>query len=260
MPNENTPEYAKALYDHAASVARTQELVYAAQLLEKLASIGDEFYTAFALALLEQSYKRLGRNDLAKKTIERVIRLPKSQQELLNPGWVASCYQRLGDFKSARGILQTLRQITPDDAYSAAALAEMALFERNPAEALALSQALHVRPEAAYQILGRMLSATAFLLKGDSDSAAKEVSWVGEYLKSAGAVPAALWDYSEIQQLVTSIPGKLSGTAILVFQTLSGQVPIASFLEFWNQMAPTPPGPSGPPVALQFNLGKPQPR
>ena len=242
MPNENTPEYSKALYDHAASVARSPEQLYAAQLLEKLVSVGDEFYTAFALALLEQTYKRLNRTDLVKQTILRVTNLPSSQQQLLNPIWVASCYQRLGNFTKAREILTTVRQLTPEDPYSAASLAEMSLLEDKPQDVLSLASPLCQRPEPAYQLLGRMLSTAAYLSQGQLDLAAKELSWAGEYLSSAGSIPPALWDYSEIQQFVTRIPGNLSGVAQLILQTLSGMVPIASFPQFWSQMAPKPTG------------------
>src|SRR5260370_2682804 len=142
MPNENTPEYIKAFYDHAANVSRGQDHVYAVRLLEKLVELREPFYTSFALALLEQAYKRLGRDDLVAKTLKRVTELPKDQQVLLNPAWLASCYQRTGDFKGAKTILAEIRQLSPDEPYAVASLADVALAEGRPDQAYIISESL----------------------------------------------------------------------------------------------------------------------
>jgi tetratricopeptide (TPR) repeat protein len=115
MPNENTPEYSKALYDHAVGVSRGPDLVYAIQLLERLTELRDQFYTAFALALLEQTYKRLGREDLVERTLKRITELPESEQLLLNPNWLAFCYQKTGDLNGAKAILADIKQLSPED-------------------------------------------------------------------------------------------------------------------------------------------------
>jgi len=237
MANEDTPEYAKALYDHAAGVSRGPDLVYAIQLLEKLADLRDPFYTAFALALVEQTYKRLGRDDLVQKTIKRVTQLPKNQQLLLNPAWLASCYQRTGDLTAAKTILAEVRQLAPEEPLAAAALSEIALAEGHPEQAYVLSDPLRRRPEPPLQILGKTLGAVALSFQDLNESAAKELSWVGQFLISSGSIPPTAWDYRDLQRLMAKRTGVVAAAALVLLDALTGKIPIADFAQQWSVVA-----------------------
>jgi hypothetical protein len=240
MVNENTPEYAKALYDHAAVISRGPDFIYAAQLLERLAGLRDPFYTAFALALLEQTYKRLGREDLVKGILKRVIELPKDQQLLLNPSWVASCYQRIGDLKGAKAILAGITQLAPEEPLAAAALAEIALAEGHPDQAYVLSEPLRRRPEPPLQILGKTLGAAALIFQGRNEAAANELSWVGQFLISSGSIPPGAWDYRDLRELLAKGTGGTVAAALVLLDALTGKVPIPEFAQQWSVPVPSP--------------------
>jgi len=239
MANENTPEYVKALYDHAVGVSRGADMVYAARLLERLADLGDPFYTAFALAMLEQTYKRLGREDLVERTLKRVTDLPKNQQLLLNPAWVASCYQRTGDLKTAKEILAAITQLAPEEPLAAGALAEIALAEGRYDQAYVLSEPLRHRPEPPLQILGRTVGALALIFQGLNDEAAKELSWVAQFLISSGGIPSGPWDYRDLQKLMTKATGATAAAAQVLLNALTGKVSIADFAQQWGAVTPS---------------------
>jgi lipopolysaccharide biosynthesis regulator YciM len=237
MPNENTPEYARVLYEHAALITRGPDIVYAARLLERVIELRDPFYTPFALALLESVYKRLGREDLVEQTIRRVTQLAGDQQILLNPAWVASCYQRTGDTKAAKVILATITKLAPEDPLAMASLSEIALVEGHPDQAYVLSESLRRRPEPAFQILGNTLGAVALIFQGLDDGAAKELSWVGQFLVSTGSVPPSSWDYRDLRDMITTkARGVTAAAAVVLLDALAGKISIADFAPRWSQL------------------------
>lgn len=113
---------------------------------------------------------------------------------MLKPSWVGTCYQRLGDFKAARAMFGEILNLTPQGPAVIGAFAEVSLLEGNLDEAEARAGDLRERAEPGYQVLGRIIGAFALALRGGHDQAARELSWVGQFLISSGSVPAAVWD------------------------------------------------------------------
>jgi tetratricopeptide (TPR) repeat protein len=255
MPNEHTHEYTKALYDYAVNVSRGQDTVHAIGLLERLVEIGDPFYTPFALSLLAQNYKKLGRDDLEMQTRKRVTKLPKDQQLLLHPSWVAACYQKNGDLKAAGDILAQILKLTPHDPDIAAGVAEISLIEGNPDKALALTEALRQRAEPGYQILGRTIGAFAYALRGEYEQSARELSWIGQFLISSGSVPIGQWDYRDLKESLASKMGPNARAANLLLDALTGKKPLADFAPAWAELTPTLP--SGSPDTTSGRFGSP---
>src|SRR6266852_557573 len=207
MPNELTREHAKLLYDLATNSRRTGNLVHTIQVMEKLVEINEPFYTPFALAAQSDCYNALGRRDLETATFKRVIGLPEEQQQLLNPAYLALCYQRLGDLKSAKKIHTELLELTPNDPLVIGALAEISLLEHRLEEAEHWASKLRARGEAPYQTLGRMIGALVMILNRRGDEAGKELQWVGQFLMSTGSIQLQAWDYRDLQPMATEITG-----------------------------------------------------
>jgi tetratricopeptide (TPR) repeat protein len=245
MPNELTSEHAKALFDFVSFVNRGQDTVYSVRLLERLAEIGDPFYTPFALSLLDANYRKLGRNDLELQTQKRVTLLPKDQQILLNPAWVAACYQKTGDFKTARELLGEILSLSPDEPSAIAALAEISLLTNNAGDAQARSAQLQRRPEPNYQILGHLFSALALHLTGHAAESAKELNWIRQFIISAGNVPPGAWDYRDLHPLLPKM-GTNANAASALLDVLSGRIALPEFAKAWTEVAEPPADVSRP--------------
>jgi tetratricopeptide (TPR) repeat protein len=235
MPNHLTSEYAKALFDYATNVSRGPDTTYAIRLLEKVVEMSDPFYTPFALSLLDGNYRKLGRNDLELQTLKRVTLLPKDQQALLRPGWVAACYQKTGDFKGARDVLGEILSLFPDEPYAIAALAEISVLTNNAGEALARSAQLQKCPEPYFQILGHLFSAFALHFTGHAKESAQELHWIGEFITSAGKVPLGGWDYRDVQPLLTKM-GTNAKAASLLLDALSERIALPEFAQAWTEV------------------------
>lgn len=237
MPNELTREYAKELYELAINAQRGNNHVHAIRILERLEETGDPFYTPFALALIAQSYNTLGQRDLQTEVFKRVTKLPKEQQLLLHPGWIALCYQKLGDLKTAKEIHEEVLKLTPHDPNTHAALAEISLLQGNLDEAENWAKKLRERAEPHFQILGRIIGAFALALRNKHDESARELLWVGQFLISTGNIPTGQWDYSDLQPTVAKL-GANSPAAALLQDVLSGRKTLPEFIEAWKNIAP----------------------
>jgi tetratricopeptide (TPR) repeat protein len=242
MPNELTREHARLLYDLATNSQRTGNFVHTIQVTEKLVEINEPFYTPFALAAQSQCYNTLGRRDLETATFKRISGLPEEQQRLLNPAYLALCYQRIGDLKRAKKINTEILELTPNDPSVIAALAELSLLEHRPEEAEHWASKLRARGEAPYQILGRMIGALVLILNRRDDEAGKELEWVGQFLMSTGSVQLQAWDYRDLQPMATEITGPprpgISGMFHSLFDALTGKISVPQFTEEWKKVAP----------------------
>src|SRR5882762_10274906 len=235
MPNELTREYAKALYEFAVAVGRGPDTPYAIRLFEKLTEIGDPFYTPFALTFLDANYRKLGLNDLELRTMKRATLLPNDQQILLSPGWLATCYQKTGDFKGARDVLAQILSLSPHEPYAISALAELSLLEGNSDQTEAYATELQQRAEPQYQILGRIFRAFALALRNRHDDAAKELSWVGQFLISSASIPPGTWDYRDVQPVVAKT-GPNARAFGLLLDTLMGKISLQEFTPAWAEI------------------------
>lgn len=238
MPNEGTLEYAKALYEYAVGVHRSQDIPYAVLLFQRLEALHDPFYTAFALSFLAGSYKTLGREDLEREVAKRVTDLPTDQQLLLNPRWLSACYQRIGNYTTAEKILAPLLELAPNDPRVAAARAEIALFDGRLDEAMNLSETLRDRPEPNFQILGRMIRAFALSLASKQEQAAKEFSWVGQFLISTGVLSPEAWDYRDLATLIHRT-GPNAKVAKVLIDLLSFRISLQEFVQAWGEITAT---------------------
>ena len=245
MPNQAMREYAKQLWDHAANVQRSQDYVYALQLLEGIVETGDPFYTPFALAQIAVCYNQLGLTDREVATYERVLHLPEEQQQLLNPAWLANILVRAKHLNDARVIFTKIMALAPHLPNVVAGLAEISLLENNLDEALTRAGELRNRAEPGYQVLGRMICALALMLRNKGDEALKELVWVGQFFISSGNIATGAWDYRwELQPLALRIVGPpgfgIAGMVHLLFDALTGKIALPQFIEEWKKVAPTP--------------------
>ena len=238
MPNEFTFERAKELYSLAVNAQRAKNFVYAVQLFESLIEADDAFYTPFALAGIAQCYYDLDRRDLLTGTFKRVTQLPKQQQLLLNPGWLALCYQRSGEIREAKIIHGKILELSPHDPMSISAIAELSLIEGDLDQTEAIALKLQQRAEPYLQILGRILRAFALALRSRNDEAATELSWVGQFMISSGSIPVGVWDYSDLQPLVAKTGANIKPLQLL-FDALSGRISLPAFTPIWSEIAPT---------------------
>jgi tetratricopeptide (TPR) repeat protein len=245
MSNELTFERAKELYSLAVNAQRSKNWVYALQLFETLIKAGDPFYTPFALVGITQCFSDLARPDLLAATYKRVTQLPKEEQRLLNPSWLALCYQRSGNLTEARIIHQLILDITPNDPLAIAALAEISLMAGDLDQTDALASKLQQRAEPYLQILGRILRAFVLDLRNRHDEAATELSWVGQFIISSGNIPVNVWDYGDLQPLVAKI-GPNARAMEALFDALSGRISLPAFTAIWGE-------PGAPPTGLTIN-------
>src|SRR5215472_3002952 len=199
MPNELTREHAKALYELAINSQRSGNYVHTLRVLEKVVETKEPFYTPFALAAQSQCYNSLGRRGLDTETLKRITELPEEQQQLLNPDYLALCYQRSGNRKKAKEINAEILQIAPTDGAAISALAELSILDGRTEEAEQWAIALRNRVEPGYHILGRMIGVLVLLLNHRGDEAEKELRWVGQFLISTGNIPLQVWDYRDLQ-------------------------------------------------------------
>src|SRR6266850_5646882 len=145
LPTELTREHLKDLYTLAVNTQRSGNYVYAIRLFETVEASGDPFHTPFALAGMSQCYAALGHPDLEAATLKRVTQLPKLQQLLLNPPWLALCYQRAGDLAEAKNIHAEILKLAPHEPNTLAALAELSLLQGDPGRAIAYAAELQQR-------------------------------------------------------------------------------------------------------------------
>jgi hypothetical protein len=178
---------------------------------------------------------------LVRQTLLKITQLPKDEQIILNPNWLASCYQKVGNFPGAREILTEVQQISPDDPLAVAALAEMALLDRSYSDALALTESLRRRPESQYQVLGRMYGAVALWFQGFDEPAAREFSWIGHFLISNGSVGPMVWDYGELRQLLANPTiGRSDFNRVasnLLLNVITGKMPFPDFTQAWGAVS-----------------------
>ena len=238
MPNELAFERAKELYSLAVNAQRSKNSVYALQLFESLIEANDAFYTPFALVGVIQCYTDLARHDLLTATYKRVTQLPKPQQLLLNPSWLALCYQKSGDLREAKIIHAKILEVIPNDSASISAIAEMSLIEGNLDQTEALALNLQQRAEPKFQILGRILRAMVLDLRKKHDEAATELSWVGQFMISSGNIPTNMWDYGDVQPLVVKTSPNAKAIQVL-FDALSGKIPLPEFTSVWGGIMST---------------------
>jgi len=235
MSQNLTTEHAKALYELALNSQRGGAFVHAIRVLEKLVEIDDPFYSPFALAVMSQCYNSLGRRDLAHETLRRVSNLSKERQLLLNPIYVATCYQKSGDLATAEVIVREFLELAPNDASAIAALAEITLLRGDLGEAERRAGRLQERGEAHLQVLGRVLRAFALALLGKHDESARELSWVAHFIISSGNVFASSWDYGDIEAIAPRL-GSNSRAAELLIDVLIARKPLPEFIEAWNAL------------------------
>ena len=236
MPKELTAEYAKALYDLALNARKTNSSVQAINVLRRLVEMGDPFYTVFALFNLAQCYDNLDHRDLETEVLKSVISLPKEQQLLMNPGWIALCYQRLGELKTAAEIHGEVLKLVPNDTNTIAAIAELSILQGNLEDAETWARMLRERAEPNYQILGRIIAAFVLALRNKDSESASELFWVGQFIISSGSISPGMWDYSDLQPLTAKL-GANSPAATLLLETLTGRRPVPEFIEAWKKMA-----------------------
>jgi tetratricopeptide (TPR) repeat protein len=237
MPNELTSEYAERLYNHADKMQKTGDYVYAVRLLEKLVEVDDPFFTPFALVRIAQAHRQIGRRDLEENALRRITQLPREQQRLVKPGFLALSYQRVGNLGAARELHGEILELTPHDPESVAALAELFLLEGKPIDAEPRAAELRGRAEPNYQILGRMVGAFVLAFRGMHEAAGRELYWVGQFLISSGNVPVGLWDYSELQVLAEKT-GRNARTFNVLMDVLNGKMALPEFIEIWKEVAP----------------------
>lgn len=230
-------DYVKEMYALAINIQRAKNVVYALRLFELVAESGDPFYTPFALAGLSQCYAELGHRDLEGATLRRVTQLPKEQQRLLNPGWLAFCYQRSDEFKAAANIHTEILKLAPHESSSKAALAEISLLDGDFDQAERIALELQKLAEPRLQILGRMIRALLFALRNKHDEAARELSWVGQFLLSSGNVPVGTWDYRDVQPVIARSGPSAKAFEALV-DVLSGKIALTEFAPTWAQIMP----------------------
>src|ERR1700686_1009462 len=127
MANELTHEHAKAMYELAVAMQRSSNFVYAIRVAKQLIELDEPFYQPFALATESQCYYSLGHYALENEVLERITRLTPQQKQLLNPLWLATCYQRTGDLRSAKAVLEEVLELAPHDVGAIAAKAEVFL-------------------------------------------------------------------------------------------------------------------------------------
>jgi tetratricopeptide (TPR) repeat protein len=212
--------------------------VYAIRLFEGVVEASEPFYIAFALAGISQCYNELGHRDLETQTFKRITKLPKQQQLLLNPGWLALCYQKSGDLKEAENIHLEILQLAPSDPKSISALAEIYALTGNFAEAEARARELQQSAEPQYQILGRLVYAFALSVSGRYEEAVRDLSWVGQFLVSSGSIPAGTWDYRDLQPLVEKT-GPNAKTFQFLLDAMQGKIPFAEFTSRWAEIMPS---------------------
>jgi tetratricopeptide (TPR) repeat protein len=234
MPNENSPEYVKALYELASVALTKQDTVYAIRLLEKLVSIHDPFYTPFALSLLDNAYRTIGREDLEIKTQNLIIDLPRPQQELLNPTYVAGCFTKRCDYKTAGTIYLENLAIAPGSPNLNAGYAEVCLLGGDLGSALNSIKLLINEPDIQWQILGRMFMGFVLTLKNKNDEAVKEFTWVGHFLKSSG-LPAPGWDYRDEQPILSKL-GPNARMAEILLMALNRRMTLQEFVQTWEAL------------------------
>jgi tetratricopeptide (TPR) repeat protein len=238
MQTELTREDVKALFDFGVNTLGGGNLPYAAQLLEMVAQSRQVFYTAFALSSLAQIYRTLRIEDLELGTIKRIIGLPEEQRMLLDPKWIAACYQKTGDLKKARSELTTLLKLSPEDPGVLGNLAEVSLLDGSLEEAEKLAERLAQRGEPGYQILGRLIKAFSFALRNKPEESAAQLNWLGQFFVSVGSIPTESWDYRDIQALLGKL-GPNARAATLLINVLTGSVTPKEFAHAWTE-AKTP--------------------
>jgi len=231
---ELTREDVKALYEHGMAMSQSGSLPYAAQLLETVAASGQPLFTGYALSELVQVYRKLRNEGLEMGTIKRIAQLSEEQRKLLEPKWIAACYEKTGDLKAARSVLTALMTLTPDDPAVFGALAEVSLLEGNVEEAGKLADRLILRGEAMYQVLGRMVKAFSLALGNRPEQSAAELSWIGQYLVSVGSIPGQSWDYRDLQNLLSKM-GTNTKAATLLINVLLNKVTSQEFAQAWTE-------------------------
>jgi tetratricopeptide (TPR) repeat protein len=233
MANQLTQEHAKAMYDLALSMQRASNFVYAARVAKQLTELDEPFYQPFALAVESQCYYSLGQHALENEVLKRITRLTPEQKQLLNPNWLAVCYQRTGDFRSARAVIDEVLQLAPHDVGATAARAEISLLQGDATEAEGWARKLRERPEPTFQILGRLFAAFALARQNRQEESRSELTWIGQFILSSGNIPTGFWDYRDIIPLLDGI-GPNAETAGLVLAALSNRIQFPEFADKWK--------------------------
>jgi|SRR5208282_2584435 len=237
MESVLTREDVKALFEHAINVGRT-DVPYAIQLLERVAASGHPFYTPFALSTLADQYRKLGKNELELGAYGRIVEMPEEQRKLLNPKFVAACYVKVGDLKSADAILRAQLDLTRDDPALLAAIGELRLFDGLFESAEAPAEKLILRGEPGYQVLGRLIKGLSLALRGNHEAAMQELQLVGQSL-TANAGLGGVWDYRDMQKFAGKL-GPSARVADPLFRALIAGTPPQDFARAWAELtAPT---------------------
>jgi hypothetical protein len=240
MAHALTFEHMKEIYALAVNAQRSRNWVYSIRLFEFLVEAGDPFYTPFALGGISQSYVALSRLDLQAAILKLVTQLPAEQQYLLNPGWVAFCYQRSGDLEAAMRIHLEILKVAPHEGESISALAELSLLAGRIDDAEAFAVKLQQRGEPHFQILARIVRAFALAFRNEQDEALRELRWVGQFLISSGSIPVGAWDYGDLQPLIAKT-GPNATIFQVLFDALSGKISLPEFADLWAKVGSSEP-------------------
>jgi tetratricopeptide (TPR) repeat protein len=229
-------EHAKPLYDLAVNSQTSGNLVHAVGVLRILVEINEPFYTPFALALISDCYNSLGRPDLQLEVYKNVMKLTEEQQRLLNPVWLALCYQRSGDLAGAERIQLWILSLSPGDVNVAAGLAEVLLLQGKLDEAEKWAVQIRGDAQLRFQLLGRLFLAFSLALSDRQDAAEAELRWIGQFFISNNTMPAGTWDYRDIEPLIPKL-GANSARAAMLVEALSGKSTLPQFIDGWNGIA-----------------------
>jgi tetratricopeptide (TPR) repeat protein len=236
MPNEVGPGDVKALYEYAINTYSGGNLPYAIRLFQGIVELHHPFYTPFSLGVLADAYRKLNKDELELDTLKRVVELPKEQQLFLDPGFVAGCYQKTGDLKTAKSMLASQLDLDPDEPRFVSNLAEICLIDGDLKEAERLADGLSQRVEPGYQVLGRMIKGFSLAIRRQYAESAKELLWVGQYIASAGPAVGSVWDYRDMQTLLGKL-GHSTRMAEVLINALTVRTAPAEFAPLWAEVS-----------------------
>jgi tetratricopeptide (TPR) repeat protein len=228
----------KTLFELGYRHFQSAEWAQSIATLKAASEIGDPYYSANALLLLAEAYRRVQDAKKEVETHKRIADLPEEFKQFIDPVSLGIVYTRVGKLENAGERYAYAHQLSPANPIIEENLAELLILRGDLPEALRLSEGLQARPEPRIFLVARILKALSLFLSGQPEHATEEFRWVAQYLMAQGGVPSDFnWDFRDSQKLWDKVDLKI---AQLVVQTLKRRISLEEFRRAWLEMEPTP--------------------
>ena len=232
----------KMLYELGHAYFQNGNMALSIATLTAASDGGDPFYSATALTLLAQTYRRVQDDAKEMEIYERIVDLPQNFKRFIDPVFLGIVYTRVGKLENARECYGYAHQLSPENLLIEENLAEVLILLGDLPEGLRLAEKLQARPEPRIFLVGRMVKGLGLYLLGQREHATEEFRWVAQYLISQGAVPNDFaWDFRDALKLWNGVDLRI---ARLVVQVLDRKISFEDFRRGWVEIEPRATGSS----------------